>query len=338
MGIPKVVYYNVPDTLDYENSLLRKWGRADQIRLVEVKRPAGDDEEFVKAAADADGLVLEYTELTSALLDRLPRLRIESEQAIGVSNVDVKAATAHGVGVTNTPGFCVQEVATHVVGMLIDLEHKITYLDRTVRAGKWDPLLGRMPHRIAGRTVGLAFFGGIPRTLTPMLQGLGLKVIAWAPTKTREYLAGFGVEKAETLDDLLRRSDYVSLHTPLIAQTHHLIGARELDLMKPDAFLINTARGGVVDEAALVAALKAHRIAGAGIDVIEDEITEHTELRELENVVITPHSAFLSAESFAEARRVALEQLVQLLVEGRRPTNLVNPDVALKGVTQTAGR
>lgn len=338
MGIPKVVYYNVPDTLDYENSLLEKWGRADQIRLAEVKRPAGDDAEFLEAAADADGLVLEYTELTSPLLDRLPRLRIEAQQSIGVSNIDVDAATAHGVAITNTPGFCVQEVATHVVGLLIDLEHKITYLDRTVRAGKWDPLLGRMPHRLSGKTVGLAFFGGIPRTLAPMLRGLGLKVIAWAPTKTREYLAGFGVEKAETLDDLLARSDYVSLHTPLIPETHHLIGARELGLMKPDAFLINTARGGVVDEAALVAALKARRIAGAGIDVIEDEITEHTQLRDLENVVITPHSAFLSEESFAEARRVALEQLVQLLVEGRRPKNLVNRDVALKDAPRAAAR
>ena len=327
--IPRVVYYNIADDLTYENSLLDQWGKTGQIELVEVKNGATDDQSFVAAAADADGVVLEYTELTSPLMDRLPTLRISAQQSIGVSNIDVPAATAHGIAVTNTPGFCVEEVATHVLGLIIDLEHKISYLDRTVRAGKWEPMLGHMPHRLSEKSVGLVFFGGIPKALVPMLHGLGMSVLAWAPTKTREYLADFGVEKVETLDELLGRADFVSLHTPLIDATRHLIGARELSLMKPTAYLINTARGPVVDEPALVEALRAGTIAGAGIDVIEDEIHERTDLRGLENVVITPHSAFLSEESFLEARRVALQQLVALLVDGVRPRTLVNTDVAL---------
>jgi len=321
---PKAVYFNIDGDLGYEHALLEEWGVADRLELAEVKTADNAADTFVAAAQDADGAVVEYFEVTREVLERLPRLKVVSLQAIGVSNVDLAAASDHGVAVTNTPGFCSEDVALHTVGMLIDLVRKISFLDRSVRAGHWDPLLGPMPQRLSGRTIGLVYFGSIPRLMVPMLKAIGLRVVVFAPTKTAEYLAEYGVEKVDTLDELLRASDVVSLHTPLTPQTHHLIGARELELMKPTGYLINTARGAVVDEPALVAALRTGGIAGAAVDVIEDEDAEQSDLFGLENVVVTPHAAFVSEQSLADGRRIALSQLVQRLVDGRTPDNQVN--------------
>lgn len=327
-GTPRVVYFNIDGNLDYEHQLLEQWGLSDRIELVDAKPGDNRPDTFVQTVGDAEGVVVEYFEITGPVLDRLPTLKIAAVQAIGSSNIDPAAATAHAVAVTNAPGFCSPDVALHAVGMIIDLVRKISYLDRSVRAGSWDPMLGGLPHRVVGQTVGLVYFGSIPKLMVPMLKDMGLRVVVFAPTKSAEYLAEWGVEKADTLDELLTHSDIVSLHTPLMAQTHHLIGARELSLMKPSAYLVNTARGAVVDEPALVQALRDRRIAGAAIDVIEDEDHETSELFGLDNVVITPHAAFISAESLADGKRIALEQLVQRLVAGELPTNLVNRDLA----------
>lgn len=212
---------------------------------------------------------------------------------------------------------------------MIDLARKITFYDKAVRKGLWTPVQGYPVSRIEGKTFGMVFFGSIPQKMVPVLKALGLNILVWAPTKTKEFLAEFCCEKVQTLDELLVRSDFVSLHCPLIKDvTWHLIGERELKLMKKDAFLINTARGSVVDEKALVRALDEKWIKGAGIDVIEDELNECSELfRFNDNVVITPHAAFISEDSFYEARRIALEQLVMRLVKNERPTNLVNKEI-----------
>ncbi len=325
----KVVYYNIDDTLDFENSLLKKWGVTD-VELLEVK-----DKERKKTFVEyvnetgAEGLVVEYDKVTRETLEKTPGLKIVSLQSIGYNNVDVKAATEHGVCVTNIPGFCADEVAEHAVGMLLDLVRKITFFDRSVRAGKWDPLVGYKTYRLPGKTFGMVFFGEIPKKMVPVLKALGLKVIVYAPTKTKEFLAEHGCEKVETLDELLETSDFVSLHCPLIPDvTYHLIGEAQLKKMKKSAFLINTARGSVVDEGALVKALKDGTIKGAGIDVIEDEANEKSDLFGLENVVITPHAAFISEDSFYDGRERALRQLVIRLSEKKRPTSLVNKDVA----------
>ncbi|KAB1660819.1 C-terminal binding protein [Pseudoclavibacter sp. CFCC 13796] len=329
MTIPKVVYFNIPDDLAYERQLLAEWGIADQIDLIEVKTEDNRPETFLEAAQDADGVIVEYFELTGDVMRQMPNLKIASVQAIGSNNIDSATASELGVAVSNTPGFCVDEVAVHTVGLIIDLSRNISRLDRSVRAGKWDPMDAPMPHRLAGKTVGLVFFGGIPQRMVPMLRALELDVVVFAPTKSAEMLAEFGVRKAESLEELLRESDYVSLHTPLLPETRGLIGTEELGMMKPTAFLINTARGAVVDEKALVSALEAGGLAGAGIDVIEDEDTEQTELRRFENVVITPHAAFLSEESFLQARRQSLQCQIDRLVHGVAPRHLVNRDLQI---------
>lgn len=324
--MPKAVYYNIDDNLDYENALLKEWGVTD-LELVEIK---DKETPFVNHIKEFDGLVVEYEQITAQVMDQLPNLKIVSLQSIGYNNVDAEAATAHKICLTNVPGFCAEEVALHAVGMMIDLVRKISFLDRSVRAGHWDPLLGYKTYRVSGKTFGLVYFGEIPKQMVPILKAMGLKVLVFAPTKTKEYLAEFGCEKAQTLEELLQASDFVSLHTPLMPHTRHLISEPQLKLMKSSAFLINTARGSVVDEPALVQALKTGVIKGAGIDVIEDEANETSELFGLENVVITPHAAFVSEDSFYDARRRALKQLVMRLSEKVRPQYLVNKNVEIE--------
>jgi len=328
----KVVYYNVDDTVDFENQLLEKWG-VDDIELVEFKNGTerDDPEAFLEAVKDADGIVVEFFQITADLLAKMEKTKIIALQAIGYSNVDIKAAAENGICVSNSPGFCTQEVALHTVGMMIDCVRKITYLDRSVRNGSWDPLLGGKTFRMSQKTVGLVFFGSIPKYMVPILKAMEMDIICYAPTKTAEYLAEYGVRKIDTMEQLLKESDFVSLHTPLIPDvTYHMMDEEQFRMMKDSAYFINTARGSVVNEPALVKALKEGWIKGAAVDVIEDEANEQSELFEIENCVITPHAAFVSEDSFAEARIIALRQLVERLHDNKAPTNLVNKEVAGK--------
>ncbi len=328
----KILYYNIDDHLDYENKLLKEWGVTD-LELIEIKDEEGT-KNFVTHlnGTKAEGLVVEYEKVTKEVMDACPALKQVSLQSIGYNNVDCKAATDHGISVTNIPGFCAEEVAVHTIGLLIDLVRKITFFDKKVREGKWDPLLGYKTYRMTGMTFGMVFFGEIPKRMVPVLKALGLEILVYAPTKTKEFLAEYGCVKADTLEELLERSDFVSLHCPLIPDvTYHLIGEAELKRMKPDAYLLNTARGSVVDEAALVKALEQGWIKGAGIDVIEDEMNETSELFKFnDNVVITPHAAFISEDSFYEGRSRALKQLVMRFSEKVKPSSLVNKDLEIK--------
>lgn len=326
----KILYFNIDDNLDYENALLKEWG-VDDLELIEMK-----DKEYKKTFGEyvrdsgAEGLVVEYDKVTEEVMEMSPELKIVSLQSIGYNNVDIEAATERKICVTNIPGFCADEVALHTVGFAIDLARKITYFDRTVQSGKWDPLLGYKTYRLKDKVFGMVFFGEIPKRMVPALKALGLKVLVYAPTKTKEFLAEYGCEKAETLDELCEKSDFVSMHCPLIeGVTYHMMGEEQFKKMKDDAFFINTARGSVVDEPALVKALKEGWIQAAAVDVIEDEMTETSELFGLDNCILTPHAAFMSEDSFYEGRRRCLEHLAQRLSVKlkARPTNLVNKDV-----------
>lgn len=328
----KILYFNIDDNLDYENKLLKEWGITD-LELIEIK-----DKEYKKSFgeyvrdSEAEGLVVEYDKVTNEVMDMCPELKIVSLQSIGYNNIDIPAATKHEIVVCNIPGFCADEVALHAVGFTIDLARQITYLDRTVQSGKWDPLLGYKMHRLKDKVFGMVFFGAIPKKMVPMLKALGLKILVYAPTKTKEYLAEFGCEKAETLDELLEQSDFVSMHCPLIPDvTYHMMGKEQFKKMKKTAFLINTARGSVVDEPALVEALKTGEIQAAAIDTIEDEMTETSELFGLPNCIMTPHSAFLSEDSFYEGRYRALEHLAERLSDqyDKPLDDIVNKDLKL---------
>ncbi|MQN01010.1 MAG: C-terminal binding protein [Lachnospiraceae bacterium] len=326
----KVLYFNIADNLDYENKKLSEWG-IDDVELIEIK-----DKDYKKSFGEylrdtgADGVVVEYDQVTREVIEMCPNLKIVSLQSIGYNNIDVDAATEHKICVCNIPGFCAPEVALHTVAMTLDLARKITFYDRSVQNGEWEPLYGYTLHRLTGKVFGMVFFGTIPKLVAPMIKAIGMDVLVYAPTKTKEYLAEFGCKKAETLDELLEKSDFVSLHCPLIeGVTYHLMDDAAFDKMKPTAFLINTSRGSVVDEAALVRALKQKKIQAAAIDVIEDEMNETSDLFGLDNCILTPHAAFISEDSFYEGRERALKNLVDRLSAKRdgRPESIVNPEV-----------
>ncbi|MCI1666310.1 MAG: C-terminal binding protein [Atopobiaceae bacterium] len=317
----RIAYLHSSQPLDYERQLLHEWGVSD-VEVYEAEQ--GEDMVPLSGSLDgADGVVCEWGQVPAHVFSENPQLRVVSVMAIGYDNVDVAAATLDGVYVTNVPGYCTYDVALHTLGLICDLYKKISFHDRQVRAGVWDDMAGYPVDRPKGQTAGLVFFGGIAKALVPMLQAIGMDVIVYAPTKTVADLEDFGCEKADTLDDLLLRSDVVSLHCPLIPETRHIVDAAVLAEMKPSAFLVNTSRGDCVDEQALARALEAGTIRAAAVDVIADEAHGTSPLIGLDNCIVTPHSAYLSTDSYHELRRRAFENALAA-VRGEIPQDAVN--------------
>jgi D-3-phosphoglycerate dehydrogenase len=282
-----------------------------------------DPERVVEHAADADALDITWVAMSRADIDRLTRCRVIARFGIGFDMIDLDAATQHGIMVCNTATYCLDEVSNHAMGLLLMLNRALLQDVAAVRSGGWFRSTSTPPRRLAGQRLGLIGLGHIGRLVARKARGFGLDVVAYDP-----YLRGRAADVDGTrlvdLDELLAGSDFVSVHCPLNASTHHLLGGRELGLMKSTAVLINTARGSIVDQAALVAALAEHRLAGAGLDVFETEpLPVDDPLRQLDNVILTPHSASWSAESSAECRRVAVEHVVTVL-RGGVPSDVVN--------------
>jgi len=249
--------------------------------------------------------------------------RLVASLSIGLNHVDVKGLAKRGVLVSNCPGYCAEDVALHTMALTLDLMRQTTFSNRTVLAGTWNPHLGYEMRRPQGQTMGLVFFGNIARRVAPLARALGMRVLVWAPTKSAGELAAAGCKKAATLAELLGTSDVVSLHCPLLPETRGLIGADELALMKPTAFLVNTSRGPVVDEAALIGALDAGTIRAAALDVLANEREPDTRLTGHPHCLVTPHAAYVSREANSALIRLGLDAVIELLVEGRKPTNLV---------------
>lgn len=307
--------------LDVDRATLAGWGVTD-VELFDV--PSGSDGQPAPGSLDgADGLIVEWGWADAQTIAANPQLKTIGVMSIGYDNVDVEAATKAGMWVTNIPGYCTYDVALHALGLIVDLYKKITWFDRQVRGGTWDEMAGYEPPRPQGQRAGLVLFGSIPQALTPMLQAIGMEVAVWAPTKSAEFLEPFGVTKVDTVEELFATSDVVSLHCPLLPVTKGLVCKRTLDLMKPTAFLVNTARGGCVVEEDLVAALKAGTIRAAALDVIDDEASHESPLIGLDNCIVTPHTAYHSSDSFKEMRERALKNAV-LAVHGERPNTPVN--------------
>jgi len=254
------------------------------------------------------------------------RLRIVAVAAVGYNIVDVAAATRRGVLVTNTPGVLTDTTADMAWALMLGVARRVPESDRFVRAGKWtgvywSQLMGADVH---GATLGVIGLGRIGQAIARRAQGFGMRVLYHKRTPDPEAARSVGAEyRSKT--DLLRESDFVVLSIPLTSETRHLIGAAELALMKPTAFLVNVARGPVVDEAALVEALRTKRIAGAGLDVFEEEPKLHPGLLGLENLALTPH---IGSASGATRRRMATRAVENCIaaLEGHRPPDLVNPD------------
>lgn len=331
----RVLYYTLDGDTSRANEILAQLGCAEAIELLDAAH-----EPFKTPTPEqlngCEAVVGEFMPVIKDTVDSFANagVKLVASMSIGLNHMDVAGLAQRGVLVSNCPGYCAKEVAAHAIALMLDLMRKVTLSNRDVLAGGWDPKAGYPVHRPCGQTLGLVFFGRIAREVTPVAQALGMRVLVWAPTKSAEELAAAGCEKAETLEDLLRASDVVSLHCPLIDETRGLIGARELALMKPGAVLVNTARGEVVDEKALVAALNEGITSGgktgicaAGLDTLAHEASGRNEkLIRHPRCIVTPHSAYDSIEAADALRQMSLEAVCELLVEGRRPTNCVSPE------------
>ncbi len=285
--------------------------------------------DLLEAVAGADGFLSMITDAVDAeLLDAAPRLRVVSNMAVGYNNIDVAAATARGIVVTNTPGILTEATAELAFALILAAARRVVDLDRRTRAGEWTcwaPLLF-LSREVSGKTLGVVGLGRIGRAVARRARAFGMRVLYHSRSRLEaEEERDLGVEYAEK-DELLATADFVSLHVPLSAETRHLIGRRELGLMKPTAYLINTSRGPVVDEAALVEALKARRIEGAGLDVYENEPMLAPGLAALDNAVLLPHVGSATVETRTKMARMAAENLLSAL-RGERPAHVVNPEV-----------
>jgi D-3-phosphoglycerate dehydrogenase / 2-oxoglutarate reductase len=261
------------------------------------------------SASAAVGLIVQYAPITGAVLRALPACRVVGRYGVGLDTIDVAAAAELGIRVVNVPDYCTDEVADHALGLILALTRGIVPLDRGVQAGTWDFRLAGRVRRPSSQQVGVVGLGRIGSALARRAQALGYAVVGTDPLGRRES----SVPLVE-LDELLATSDIVSIHAPLDPTTRHLIDARALALMRPTAILVNTSRGGLVDHDALVDALRAGRLAGAGLDVLEREpIPADDPLIGLPNVVLTPHAAFYSEESLVEMKRKVSARVLAIL-------------------------
>ncbi len=295
-----------------------------------VVAQARTEDEAIAAAQDADGLI--YTSGISArFMASLPRCKVIARSAIGMDNVfGVDIATERGIVLCNVPDVFIDEVANQTMALLLGCVRQIVPSALWVREGNWGRQGARRPgdriHRVTGETLGLVGFGNIGRAVAQRAVGFGLRIIANDPYLSPDVFARYGVRQA-SLAQVMQDADFISLHTPLTDETRHLIGAAEFALMKPDAILINTSRGPVVDEQALIAALHGGHILGAGLDVTEQEpVDPASPLLTMPNVIVTPHIASLSEWANGERRRRTAYEVAAVLT-GHRPRAVWNPDV-----------
>jgi len=285
-------------------------------------------EEIIKGLKGKDGLLCLLTDPIDAdVIDSEPRLKMISSYAVGYNNIDIKTATKRGIPVSNTPGVLTDATSDMAWALLLSVARRIVEADKFTRAGKfkgWGPMLMH-GQDITGKTLGVVGAGRIGTAFALKSRGFNMNVL-YVDEKKNEALEKQLNAKKVTFDELLKKSDFISLHVPLISSTHHLIGEKELKMMKKNAVLINTSRGPVVDEQALIFALKERHIFGAGLDVYEHEPEIAKELKKLDNVIIQPHSASATVETRTKMAVMAAENMVAGL-KGKVPNNCVNMEV-----------
>ncbi|MHA1686113.1 MAG: 2-hydroxyacid dehydrogenase [Candidatus Heimdallarchaeaceae archaeon] len=284
-------------------------------------------EEIITNAKGCDGLLCLLTDKIDAEVMDKTGVKAIANYAVGYDNIDINAANERKIPVTNTPGVLTEATADLTWALILAVSRRVVEADKFMREGKfrgWEPMLF-LGGDFYGKTLGIIGFGRIGQAVARRAQGFGMKVLYYSRTRKPELEKELGVEYA-SLHDLISQSDYVSLHTPYSPETHHLIAEKELNLMKPTAYLINTARGKVVNEKRLIEHLKAGKIAGAGFDVFYDEPKVNPELLKLDNVVLLPHIGSASIDTRTKMSIIAAENLIQAL-NGEKPKNIVNPEI-----------
>jgi D-3-phosphoglycerate dehydrogenase len=285
-------------------------------------------EAVLEAAREGEVVIVQSVRplLTREIIEQLDQCKCIVRLGIGYDSVDVAAATEQGILVCNAPTYCIDDVADHSVALLLGSVRHIARQDRWIREGRWDRTGAWPARRVKNRTLGLVGFGRIARAVAARMSGFGLTMLATDPFVEGEAMAAWGVDKVE-LDELLARSDFVSIHCPLTKESHHLLDNRAFGLMKDEVFLVNTSRGPIIEEAALAEALRSGKVWGAGLDVFEEEpLPQGSPLRVFDNVIFTPHVSANSEESVADLYRAGCEIAVAV-VRGRWPQGVVNPEV-----------
>lgn len=306
------------ETFDLEKKLLEKVG-ADL-----VVAQCRSEEELISVAHDAVGIIYYFAPLTRNVIGNLKRCKIIVRRAIGTDNMELEAATRKKIYYCNVPDYCIEEVSDHALSMILCCQRRLVALHRSVIEGQWDYQAGGVITRMSGKTIGYLGFGRIGKCLSKKLQGLELFHIAYDPYASK---ATSGNVKFVDLPELLERSDFISLHLPLTDETESFLGEEEFKKMRHGSYIINTSRGGIIDEKALYTALSEGWIAGAALDVLKEEKPNvNNPLYKLRNVIITPHSGFYSREAMEELRRNAVLEIIRVL-EGKRPKYLVNKEV-----------
>ena len=302
-----------PDS-DIERTILQEAGA----ELLEAT--ATDETTLAEFATGVDAIGTTWARVTERVIRSCTKCRIVARFGIGLDNIDVRVATELGIPVTNCPDYCVSEVSDHALGLLLACARRIGFFHWRTKQGEYNLGAATTMRRLSSQTVGLIGMGHTARELVPKLRAIGMNVVAFTPSSNSH-----GTDcRMVSLEDLLTQSDFVSLHAPLTPETHHLMNAERLCLMKPTAYLINTSRGGLIDASALWNAIHTNKLAGAALDVFEPEPPDlNLPLYRDERVIVTPHAAFVSAESLEQLRRQGTHQIVQAL-HGQRPDNVVN--------------
>jgi D-3-phosphoglycerate dehydrogenase len=270
-------------------------------------------EDILAVGRDADAILVTYAKLPAELLRQLTRCKAIGRFGLGVDNIDVKAAAELGITVTYVPDYCMHEVSDHAMALLLAFARKIPLSNALVQGGRWEMPAVVPIHRLAGRVLGLVGFGNIPRALAPKAKAFGLRVVTHDPYVSPDALVAAGVEGVG-FDRLLEISDFVSIHAPLLPATRGLFNADVFTKMKKGAVLINTARGPLVDEDALVAALDKGQLGGAALDVATTEpLTKDSKLLGRDNVILTPHTAFYSVEALVELQTKCAADVARVL-------------------------
>jgi D-3-phosphoglycerate dehydrogenase / 2-oxoglutarate reductase len=315
---------HVFDDLDQERELLASSGH--ELRF--EGNAASVDE--VRERVTGAGAVLNcYASMPAEVIEALEGCRVIARYGIGLDTIDMDAANARGIIVTNVPDYCIDEVSDHALALILALARGVARLDRSVRDGGWSLADGPVIHRLRGRTLGLVGFGKIARMLATKVAPLGLKIVATDPYVSDDDMVTAGIQPC-SLERLLEISDIVSIHAPLTDGSRHLIDADAISRMRPGAILVNTSRGPLIDVEALRDAMDADRLGGAGLDVLETEPPAPDDpLLRHPNVVVTPHAGFFSRESVRELQRKAAEQVVAALA-GEMPAYAVNADAVAR--------
>jgi len=308
------------ETIEPEKAVLEKIGA--EVFAYQCK----NEDEIIEIAKDCDGLIMQYANLTRKVIESLEKCKVISKYAIGLDRIDLKAATEKGICVGHVADYCVDEVSTHTVAMILALNRKLLIHDKNIKAGIWDYKLGKKIYNLKGQTIGLVGFGKIAKLVLEKVKPYGMNILVYDPFVPANVVSEMG-GKLVDFEELITTSDIVSIHVPLLESTRYMFNKEVFKKMKNSAILINMGRGPVIKETDLIWALENKEIAAAGLDVTDPEpIQPDNPMLKMDNVIITPHAAYYSEESQLPLQTLTAENVAQVLT-GYYPRYLANKEV-----------